>query len=452
MIRNHLHRSRCSSQRVALVLQLILITSACNGPAPPSPGPDLGNTGPATRSLRLSVDGLWAEVRALEVQAYLQPVTASDRGSAGQLVPLHELGFGLYSLTLPRDGEGVLSVIITGVDRTQCRVGSGRREVFVDQASSSEVVIALIRSPVRSCPLTVLRAGDGGGKVVSDPPGIDCGGQCSGYFNEGSLVVLAATPEALSLLSWAGPCESIKGAACSVRMQGKTEVNLVFVANLLSINKLGAGMGQVVSDPPGIDCGAHCQLRLPPGAKLKLTALPANLSVFAGWGGACSGTGAVCELTLDGAVAVTAAFSACTADFCPFASGTDKALYRFWGSAVDEVWAVGDQGTILHGNGTSWTAKPSGTMQLLWSTWGSTVNDVWAVGGQGTIGHWDGTRWTAQASGTPEPLYGVWGSAGNDVWAVGSKGTILNENYEPPIRTHTDPRMAMSCQLPRSLG
>lgn len=58
----------------------------------------------------------------------------------------------------------------------------------------------------------------------------------------------------------------------------------------------------------------------------------------------------------------------------------------------------------------------------------------------------------AGSSGTTEPLYGVWGSAASDVWAVGSKGTIFDENYEPPIRTHTDPRMARSFKLPPNLS
>jgi hypothetical protein len=39
-------------------------------------------------------------------------------------------------------------------------------------------------------------------------------------------------------------------------------------------------------------------------------------------------------------------------------------------SALDEnnVWAVGDSGTILHWNGTSWSAQASGTTNWLTST------------------------------------------------------------------------------------
>ena len=58
--------------------------------------------------------------------------------------------------------------------------------------------------------------------------------------------------------------------------------------------------------------------------------------------------------------------------------------------------------------------------------WGSTSNDVWTVGDGGTILHWDGTAWSAFVGGTTKSLSGVWGSASNDVWTVGAGGTILH--------------------------
>jgi hypothetical protein len=63
--------------------------------------------------------------------------------------------------------------------------------------------------------------------------------------------------------------------------------------------------------------------------------------------------------------------------------------------------------------------------------WGSGGNDVFAVGyagpGQpGTILHYDGTAWSAMNSGSTASLHGVWGSASTDVFAVGEGGTILH--------------------------
>ena len=58
--------------------------------------------------------------------------------------------------------------------------------------------------------------------------------------------------------------------------------------------------------------------------------------------------------------------------------------------------------------------------------WGSSGSDVFAVGEDGTILHYDGSGWSAMSSGTTNELYGVWGSSGSDVFAVGDGGTILH--------------------------
>jgi hypothetical protein len=96
-----------------------------------------------------------------------------------------------------------------------------------------------------------------------------------------------------------------------------------------------------------------------------------------------------------------------------------------WGSRADDVWAVGNGGTILHWDGKSWTGVASGSTAHLRAVWGSGSTDVWAVGTGGTALHWDGSSWTKVASGVTVQLNGVWGSSSADVWAVGGKGTIL---------------------------
>ena len=96
-----------------------------------------------------------------------------------------------------------------------------------------------------------------------------------------------------------------------------------------------------------------------------------------------------------------------------------------WGSDANNVWAVGDSGTILKWNGTAWAAQVSGTTRYLTGIWGSDANNVWAVSRTGTILKWNGTAWAAQESGTEQDLSGVWGSDANNVWAVGVTGTIL---------------------------
>lgn len=92
------------------------------------------------------------------------------------------------------------------------------------------------------------------------------------------------------------------------------------------------------------------------------------------------------------------------------------------------TWAVGEAGTILRFNGTSWTATTVGTNDL-YGVWSSTAaNDAWAVGDQGTILHFDPSTmmWTTVASGTTQPLGAIAGYSSSDLWAVGGGGTVLH--------------------------
>lgn len=76
----------------------------------------------------------------------------------------------------------------------------------------------------------------------------------------------------------------------------------------LTVAKTGSGQGTVTSEPEGISCGTTCAVEFEEGTKITLTAIPAEGSTFAGWSGACSGTGS-CEVTMSEARSVTAEFS-----------------------------------------------------------------------------------------------------------------------------------------------
>ncbi|RMD71232.1 MAG: hypothetical protein D6819_02230 [Gammaproteobacteria bacterium] len=60
--------------------------------------------------------------------------------------------------------------------------------------------------------LTVQKAGTGTGTVTSDPPGIDCGADCSETYTSGTLVILTATPDADSAFAgWGGDADCADG-------------------------------------------------------------------------------------------------------------------------------------------------------------------------------------------------------------------------------------------------
>ncbi|PIV43335.1 MAG: hypothetical protein COS26_00685, partial [Candidatus Nealsonbacteria bacterium CG02_land_8_20_14_3_00_40_11] len=80
------------------------------------------------------------------------------------------------------------------------------------------------------------------------------------------------------------------------------------VTNLLTVYKTGTGSGTVTSDPLGIDCGSDCTENYASGTLVALSAAPASDSDFAGWSGACSGTG-ICQVSMIDNKSVTATFN-----------------------------------------------------------------------------------------------------------------------------------------------
>jgi hypothetical protein len=77
---------------------------------------------------------------------------------------------------------------------------------------------------------------------------------------------------------------------------------------LLSVSAAGTGSGEVSSSPAGISCGYSCQGLFDAGTSVTLTADPYPSSVFTGWSGDCTRTGA-CQVTMNQAHSVTATFA-----------------------------------------------------------------------------------------------------------------------------------------------
>jgi hypothetical protein len=76
----------------------------------------------------------------------------------------------------------------------------------------------------------------------------------------------------------------------------------------LSVTQAGTGSGTVTSSPSGINCGSTCSASYSSGTSVTLTASAASGSTFAGWSGACTGTG-TCTLSMTAARSVTATFN-----------------------------------------------------------------------------------------------------------------------------------------------
>ena len=121
----------------------------------------------------------------------------------------------------------------------------------------------------------------------------------------------------------------------------------------------------------------------------------------------------------------------------PQLAGGTVDLNAVGGTSSTDVYLVGDNATILHGSGTSWTTQtspaPAGTRLLAF--WAIAPMDLYIAGGGNTIMHSGaGGGWVTQTVVGTTELRGVWGVAGH-LWAVGSGGTILkstgNGNWPP---------------------
>jgi uncharacterized repeat protein (TIGR03803 family) len=82
----------------------------------------------------------------------------------------------------------------------------------------------------------------------------------------------------------------------------------------LTVTPAGTGTGSVSSSPAGITCPSTCSANFASGTPVTLTATAAAGSTFAGWSGACSGTG-TCSVTMTAAKAVTATFNTSVTTF-----------------------------------------------------------------------------------------------------------------------------------------
>lgn len=151
------------------------------------------------------------------------------------------------------------------------------------------------------------------------------------------------------------------------------------------------------------------------------------------------------------------------------------AMLSVWGTAADDVWAVGADGgdgvNTRHYDGTAWAGAMTGTGTLWWvsgegddvwvageggqvgrmgetltvldpaltlfGVWAAGPDDAWVVGGDiyaasdaAVMFHWDGVAWSPVAlpaeAAAVVALYKVWGTASNDVWAVGLNQVILH--------------------------
>ncbi len=263
----------------------------------------------------------------------------------------------------------------------------------------------------------------------------------------------------------------------------------------LSVSKAGTGSGTVTSSPAGINCGADCSENYTDGTSVTLSQSAAAGSTFAGWSGACSGTGS-CVVSMTQARSVTATFNTSGgAPTCSPASQTvapnASASFSASGGTGSYTWSGGGSPATGSGSSFSTSYSTTGSKTVTVTSGGLTAtcsvtvatasqcNSIsvssnkstnWLIGGPQVNGQYiqspgyptyvSSGSYTTDSSGNPLPTgsYGILVDEAPDGWTLASITPSANQNcsgsisftltYNPPGGTPPDGGGPVSCSGP----
>jgi len=165
--------------------------------------------------------------------------------------------------------------------------------------------------------ITLTQPNNGTVTVTSTLEEINCGSKCTASYEYGTAIKLTAVPDAeYDFIGWHGDCKGIENPTDNIDLFTAKNCSAHFAHEPpegrynLSVVTVGAGDGNVTSEPEGIDCKDVCTKLYDDGITVMLTATALGGSEFEYWGGDCSGSTNPFFITL-------AKNSICTAKFKP---------------------------------------------------------------------------------------------------------------------------------------
>jgi uncharacterized repeat protein (TIGR02543 family) len=143
----------------------------------------------------------------------------------------------------------------------------------------------------------------------------------------------------------------------------------------VTVSRLGTGSGSVTSAPAGINCGSVCTAAFTQNSSVTLTAAADANNVFAGWSGACAGSGSTCTLSMTADRSVSATFNAIGTRLLSFSksgngtvssspsgincgAGCSSSFVSFNSGTMVTLSATPDAGYIFNG----WSGACTGTV------------------------------------------------------------------------------------------
>lgn len=112
--------------------------------------------------------------------------------------------------------------------------------------------------------------------------------------------------------------------------------------------------------------------------------------------------------------------------YAPVNPARKYALRALWGlPAQNFTVTVGDSGTVLYHDGTTWTDFSVATNAALTDVWGTDYNNFYATTSDGRLLRWNGS-YLAYVPGVnaPGPLNAVWGTSASNMYVAGDNGML----------------------------
>lgn len=119
-------------------------------------------------------------------------------------------------------------------------------------------------------------------------------------------------------------------------------------------------------------------------------------------------------------------------------------LRALWAASPTTLFAAGDGGTLLRHDGTAWTVVPTGVTADFTDVWGTSATNLYLTTADGRVLRYDGAS-AAPVAGVqaPGPMHAVWGTSASNVYAVGAGGLVYRFNGSAWQRVRLPTRAAL---------
>jgi hypothetical protein len=132
-------------------------------------------------------------------------------------------------------------------------------------------------------------------------------------------------------------------------------------------------------------------------------------------------------------------------------TGVNGSLRAIWEGSPRDVWAVGENGAVVHYDGNRWQPMTPPSGQTWRAVWGSGPQDVYVAGESnasgrgGSIMHFRGDQQQPETFETDQgAINAVWGSSQSDVYAVGDGGLLLYNDGTGWLPMRSDETLSLS--------